>query len=155
MRCCRFSARQSHSYAVRAFAIWLEVSVLFEADGIVYNRRRHLLVLQGYKQQFNCLAAVYFEWVLRVKNCIGGRPSYRGQYMMKRLIIRSLQHKMFLKDCVIKGAEGRMTQDLYTYQWINIEQSFPPSQKGEILFTIHFPTDSVTWLTLGALLQLE
>lgn len=55
-----------------SFAIWLEVSVLLEADGIVYYRRWHLLALWGHKQQFNCLAAMYFEsiYISCVENCI-------------------------------------------------------------------------------------
>ncbi len=92
-----------------SFAIWLEVSVLLEADGIVFYRRRHLLVLQGYKQQFNCLAAVYYGWIyiLCVENCIRGRLCRRLQYVChiyiftKGIINQSLQRKQC--DVLCKG----------------------------------------------------
>lgn len=53
VRYCSFSAWQSPSHAPESFAVSLEVSTLLDAGEDI------CLVSRGYKQQFNCQAAVH------------------------------------------------------------------------------------------------
>jgi len=90
---------QTHSYAVRPFAVRLAASVLLEADGIVYNSRRHLLVLSGYKLQFNCPHILRVEvWgnCNRARTCKGLRYTSLILYIesdRKKITIQSVEHK--------------------------------------------------------------